>query len=162
MHTRMNRNRVFALTAGIGCCVTLGWALSLFVSAGNNPLPPSESLPVATGPTTVETQQWSQGLSGPPSSTTIPSFPSAVLYSQFDAPKAVQLCQYEEQIAAGTAGDDGVWCAQNSIPWQVFAQGEYVGPHRLAHVPEYRIRVDDQLEFVYRLTREETAEPYEF
>jgi polysaccharide export outer membrane protein len=47
------------------------------------------------------------------------------------------------------------------IPWQVFAQGEYAGPHRLRHVPEYRLRVDDQLEFVYRLTREETLAAYE-
>jgi polysaccharide export outer membrane protein len=30
----------------------------------------------------------------------------------------------------------------------------------MAHVPQYRIRVDDVLEFVYRLTREETRGPY--
>jgi len=44
----------------------------------------------------------------------------------------------------------------------VFAQGEYVGPHRLPHVPEYRLRVDDQVNFIYRLTAEATARPYEF
>ena len=34
-------------------------------------------------------------------------------------------------------------------------------PRRTAHVPQYRLRVDDVIEFVYRLTREETAAPYE-
>ncbi|MGW8257680.1 MAG: polysaccharide biosynthesis/export family protein, partial [Thermoguttaceae bacterium] len=44
--------------------------------------------------------------------------------------------------------------------WQAYAQGEYVGHARLAHVPEYRLRVDDQLDMTYRLTREETPNPY--
>jgi polysaccharide export outer membrane protein len=46
------------------------------------------------------------------------------------------------------------------IDWQAYAQGEYVGHARLAHVPEYRLRVDDQLDMTYRLTREETPDPY--
>lgn len=46
------------------------------------------------------------------------------------------------------------------LPWQVFAQGEYVGPARVPHVPEYRIRVDDVLDFVYRRTREISTAPY--
>jgi polysaccharide export outer membrane protein len=47
------------------------------------------------------------------------------------------------------------------IPWQAFAQGEYVGHARTPHVPEYRLRVDDILEFRYRVTRDETSKPYE-
>jgi len=35
-----------------------------------------------------------------------------------------------------------------------------VGPHRTQHVTEYRLRVDDEIDFVYRLTREESQEPY--
>ena len=35
-----------------------------------------------------------------------------------------------------------------------------MGPARTRHVPVYRLRVDDQLEFIYRLTREETKKPY--
>ena len=50
--------------------------------------------------------------------------------------------------------------AARIIAWQAYAQGEYVGHARLAHVPEYRLRVDDQLDMIYRLTREETPEPY--
>jgi polysaccharide export outer membrane protein len=36
-----------------------------------------------------------------------------------------------------------------------------VGPYRDIHVPEYRLRVDDTLEFIYRLTRIESSGPYE-
>lgn len=52
------------------------------------------------------------------------------------------------------------WERMRQINWQAYAQGEYVGHARLAHVPEYRLRVDDQLDMTYRLTREETSTPY--
>jgi polysaccharide export outer membrane protein len=52
------------------------------------------------------------------------------------------------------------WAASRPIPWEVFAQGEYVGPARLAHVPIYRLRVDDQLAFVYRLSGQVSGQPY--
>jgi polysaccharide export outer membrane protein len=38
--------------------------------------------------------------------------------------------------------------------------GQYIGPPRRVHVPEYRLRVDDSLEFVYRFTREESPVQY--
>lgn len=63
--------------------------------------------------------------------------------------------------SSGTCCNDGDWRAARVIPWQAFAQGEYVGHERTAHVPQYRLRVDDQLELRYRLTRDETATPYE-
>jgi polysaccharide export outer membrane protein len=47
------------------------------------------------------------------------------------------------------------------IPWQEFAQGEYVGHARLPHVPEYRLREGDVLAVYYRRTREELSRPYE-
>jgi len=50
--------------------------------------------------------------------------------------------------------------SQRPIPWEVFAQGEYIGPSRLPHVPVYRLRVDDILEFVYRLSGEVATRPY--
>lgn len=52
------------------------------------------------------------------------------------------------------------WKAWGPIPWQAFAQGEYVGPARLEHVPVYHLRVDDEIEFIYRLTREELSRAY--
>lgn len=53
------------------------------------------------------------------------------------------------------------WRDAGPIPWQAFGPGEYVGPHRTPHTPEYRLRVDDVLDFVYRLTREQSFQPYE-
>ena len=52
------------------------------------------------------------------------------------------------------------WDARGPIPWQRYAQGEYVGDARLSHVSHYRLRVDDQLSILFRLTREETLAPY--
>jgi polysaccharide export outer membrane protein len=88
----------------------------------------------------------------------------------------ILLCQHGEPVPATVSapvmqgvqcnegcnlGGEAKWNAWRPIPWQAFAQGEYVGPHRTAHVDEYRLRVDDQLQFVYRLTREESSTPYE-
>ena len=54
------------------------------------------------------------------------------------------------------------WHGDYMIPWEVFAQGEYVGPHRTPHVPEYRLRVDDLLDFVYIFSFKATPQPYRF
>lgn len=53
------------------------------------------------------------------------------------------------------------WRDSQPVPWEAFAYGEYIGPHRTPHVAEYRLRVNDQLEFVYLLTREKSIEPYQ-
>lgn len=47
-----------------------------------------------------------------------------------------------------------------SQPFDIYGPGEYTGRARLQHVLQYRLRVDDELELVYRLTREETKRPY--
>jgi polysaccharide export outer membrane protein len=52
------------------------------------------------------------------------------------------------------------WGQWGPIPWQAFGPGEYIGPARTPHVPEYRLRVDDTVEFIYRVTREESAQAY--
>src|SRR5579885_2772410 len=52
------------------------------------------------------------------------------------------------------------WAGAQPVDWQPYAQGEYVGHARLAHVPEYRLRVDDLLECVFRVTRDEQSQPY--
>ena len=51
------------------------------------------------------------------------------------------------------------WESMRMIMWQQYAQGEYVGQARTPHVAEYRLRVGDDIDLVYRLTREETAKP---
>ena len=59
-------------------------------------------------------------------------------------------------------GKEPGWKDSTKIPWEMFAYGEYIGPHRTPHVPDYRIRVNDQLEFNYMLTREQSSSPYQF
>ena len=72
---------------------------------------------------------------------------------------APPLCAVDCAVNGGCG--DGRWNARRLIDFQPYGPGEYVGHERFAHVPAYRLRVDDQLECLYRLTREETTEPYQ-
>jgi polysaccharide biosynthesis/export protein len=61
-----------------------------------------------------------------------------------------------------TLCDEMGWRALGPVAgFQEFAQGEYVGRARLPHVPTYRLRVDDVLDFVFRVTRNEIPDAYE-
>ncbi len=83
----------------------------------------------------------------------------------------IQLCQalgpaaphpiWGVDSAAGAACAEVGWDARGMIPWQEFAQGEYVGHARAPHVPEYRLREGDIVAVYYRRTREELSRPYE-
>lgn len=74
---------------------------------------------------------------------------------------AAPYCIYGiDGAAAGGCGELD-WNSLGPTYFQRYAQGEYVGLARSPHVEEYRIRVDDLLEFIYRVTREETSGPYE-
>ncbi len=73
--------------------------------------------------------------------------PTTSVDRRFDA--AIQLCQ--------NCGGDCVYCA----PWEPGGPGEYVAHPRIPQVPVYRLRVDDQIRCVYRLTRNETSRPYQ-
>ncbi len=88
--------------------------------------------------------------------------------------QAIQLCQAlgpaapcdiqgVDCFANGPCGvcncRDKHWRAMGPINWQAYAQGEYVGHWRLAHVPVYRLRVDDIIECAYRLTRDIQPNP---
>jgi polysaccharide export outer membrane protein len=44
--------------------------------------------------------------------------------------------------------------------WEVFGQGEYVGPARTQHVPDYYLRVDDSIGFIFRLNGRPSTEAY--
>ena len=74
-------------------------------------------------------------------------------------------CRQEKWMAAvddtcRTPDREPNWKDARLIPFEAFAYGEYIGPHRTPHVPEYRLRVNDRLEFVYLLTRKRTGHPY--
>src|SRR5205807_1041377 len=82
------------------------------------------------------------------------------------------LCQYLSPAdpypipAVDCTRDDGqcgeMWGGLAPVPdFQEYAQGEYVGRARLPHVPQYRLRVDDVMDFVFRVTRIESPTPYE-
>lgn len=83
----------------------------------------------------------------------------------------IQLCQalgpaaphgiWSVDSAAGGGCNEVGWGARGCNHWQSYAQGEYVGPARSAHVPEYRLRVGDQLAVYYLRTREVLNKPYE-
>ena len=62
--------------------------------------------------------------------------------------------------APSSCGSCCQWESIRSYNWQAYAQGEYIARDRTPHVPEYRLRVGDELDLVYRLTREERPEPY--
>jgi polysaccharide export outer membrane protein len=58
-------------------------------------------------------------------------------------------------------GCEATWNALSSeVAFQEWAQGEYVGRARLPHVPTYRLRVDDSLEFVFRVDRDRLSDGY--
>jgi polysaccharide export outer membrane protein len=58
-------------------------------------------------------------------------------------------------------GCEPTWAAMRSeTAFQQWAQGEYVGRSRLPHVPTYRLRVDDTIEFAYRVDRRRLPEGY--
>ena len=66
-----------------------------------------------------------------------------------------------DSISACGKGEVGWKHRSYCVDWQAYAQGEYVGHARTAHVHEYRLRVDDRIAFTFRLTREESSRPYE-
>lgn len=99
----------------------------------------------------------------------------------FTEQNEIVLCQYGAPCATGACsqpagprsllgvqcpdgnctGREPRWDASRPIPFEIYGQGEYVGPHRAPHLGEYRLRVDDQVQFVYRLTREQIKSAYE-
>lgn len=58
-------------------------------------------------------------------------------------------------------GGEVGWDSRGPIDWQRYAQGEYVGHARTAHVPEYRLRVDDSLTLRFMRSREVLSRPYQ-
>ena len=57
-------------------------------------------------------------------------------------------------------GRNPVWNDSRLIPWENYSFGEYIGPSRTPHVPTYRLRVDDQIEFVFQVTRNNLGQGY--
>ena len=58
-----------------------------------------------------------------------------------------------DQFSRTSPGQEPSWQDQRRIPFESYGPGEYIGPSRTPHVPAYRLRVDDQIEFVFQITR---------
>ena len=80
----------------------------------------------------------------------------------WDLPRPIRFAAWIVRTAArlSRCGRECRWEDARLIAWQAYAQGEYVGHARTEHVPEYRLRVDDQLDMLYRITRDETRTQY--
>lgn len=66
-----------------------------------------------------------------------------------------------DQFSDSRENRESKWRNGSEVPWEAYSYGGYIGPYRTPHVNEYRLRVDDQLEFVYLRTREQSNEPYQ-
>ena len=65
-----------------------------------------------------------------------------------------------DQFSGAESGEEPSWNNKRSIPFENFGPGEYIGPSRTPHVPTYRLRVDDQIEFVFQKTRPDYGPGY--
>jgi polysaccharide export outer membrane protein len=88
-----------------------------------------------------------------------PEFRSATEFCEGSGEPYKMFRGVDESTCRRADGEPG-WFDAGLIPWEAFAWGEYVGPHRAPHVPRYRVRVNDQIEFVFQLTREQSVAPY--
>jgi len=126
---------------------------------GNAQAPIPQLRPVADPtPAAAPTRQFGSYCNGPYSATA----GARMCGPQMVSPAApCPICAVDcAQCRCGRGCGHVGWQQARLIAWQSYAQGEYVGHARLAHVSEYRLRVDDQLDMIYRITREETAQPY--
>lgn len=169
----------FAVTAAMAACL-------LFRTSTANNNPPTNAGRVhadATAEPLAKNSRVQDSAPGvetadAPAASAIPAYPQfrTLGYVRPSEDAGVRLCQgyggppmhYGPRPLCGVDCIDDIpcdgrelrWKDRRPIPFETYGPGEYVGPSRMAHVPEYRIRVDDELEFVYRLTREETRGAY--
>lgn len=97
--------------------------------------------------------------------------PKSTATAQYILPDTIRTCQALGPAApypiwgvdslSGGCGNEVGWDARGMIPWQEFAQGEWVGHARTAQVPDYRLREGDQVAVYYRRTRAQQSRPYE-
>ena len=82
---------------------------------------------------------------------------------QVGTPDSEQTKLYCGVDGSGEPGCTGgpSWRKQQLIPFESYGAGEYIGPSRTPHVNAYRLRVDDQIEFVFQITRQSFGKGYE-
>ncbi len=58
------------------------------------------------------------------------------------------------------SGAEARWQDMRPIDFQPYGHGEYAGPPRLAHLAEYRLRPNDELQMIYLITRRQSDGAY--
>ncbi len=93
---------------------------------------------------------------------TVESMPSygPAIQSHAAASEQTKLYCGVDQQSGSAYGKDPSWHNQWKIPFESYGAGEYIGPARTPHVPAYRLRVDDQIEFVFQITRHNLGKGY--
>ena len=86
-------------------------------------------------------------------------YPAAPTYPNPPGGQPRALCAVDSAFPTGNR--EPRWSDSQLIPFQEYGPGEYTGPARHRHVDDYRIRVNDTLDFIYRRTRVESSTPYE-
>jgi polysaccharide export outer membrane protein len=127
-----SHGKLLSYRVAVIACIALGAvAIGAHVLVGESPVRQVQTIPMAGN------QNYSQGLS--------PAAPYPICGVDCFGPNSkCRIC-----------GDGASWENARFIAWQQYAQGEYVGRARTEHVSEYRLRPDDQLEVLFRLTRDE-------
>ena len=132
---RVRTRRWLTLLVSLGAAIS---AIAVTEKSGHSPLPTNQNVPFSS----------SLKASRPHSLTVFPKYvPPIDRQPGLNRPRdcGVQLCQCFCGCPAS--------CQQGE-------PGEYVEHARPQHVCVYRIRVDDVLRCIYRLTRNETTRPY--
>ncbi len=86
-------------------------------------------------------------------------YPAAPTYPVGQGQQPRAMCAVDSAYPSATG--EPRWDDARLMPFQGYGPGEYTGPARHRHVDNYRIRVNDQLDLIYRRTRVESVEPYE-
>jgi polysaccharide export outer membrane protein len=167
----MRLTRIIKRLLTFGGCVALPLAAVWLLSGksfGQPPVAPWPAVPSASTPLAMPASPvapvYEPVAAGP-------GMPAAAPYHHGGGPGCPTHCKdisLPYTLSAGrrhSAGPTNPY-AQGPLHWSPFtanppfAQGEYVERDRVVHTPSYRLRPDDFLELVYRVTRNETPGPY--
>jgi polysaccharide export outer membrane protein len=148
-----------------GALTVVALAATVLLRGADNDLPAKKQPSRSAAESSSIPRQWPADELGRPLWATIATATPSVADSklvqcQALGPAAPHPIAGVDCVAEGNCGE-ATWESMRLIHWQSYAQGEYVGHAREAHVPEYRLRVDDLLSLVYRVTRDEISEPYQ-
>ena len=105
-------------------------------------------------------QQAMQGFAPAESYVVEEPFQKEVIQPRSNEPGNSKLTWGVDPYSAVGDGVEPKWRDSRLIPWENYSFGEYTGPARTPHVPTYRLRVDDQIEFVFQVSRDNFGQGY--